>query len=235
MSHISFASDQGRVEIGGRERARMGILIDSLAWVMHSRGRAPTDPMKEHYERLQWIYGAHSLGPQAEDEFGIRLGWVCLIGNDITRLIAHIHGQCEIHGWVHPDDTEWFAGLIEQAVDAGLLGDDGRGSYGSWADVADLARQSTTPLVSAYSVTESWPDPYLIARTRPDLFSYNEETEDSWDVWERLGERSRRQIANKAIFSCAPRWRPAEWGIWANLVHGRTPWVLTNDVSESPR
>lgn len=224
MSYIAFSSKEGRVEVGGSERARMGVLIDDLAWVMHRRGNHEPNPQKDYSDKLAWVYGDMRSG--REDGFAERLGWVCLIGDDVLKLLAHIHGQCELHAWVHPDDGEWFAGLIEEAVKRGLLGDDGRAYYGSWQDVADLARRSTTPLVSAYSVTEGWPDPYLIGQHRPDLFTPADE-DDPWESWSDLPDSEKDRISDEAIASVAPRWHSAEWGThWAEGVSGRTPWAV---------
>lgn len=223
MSYIAFDCKEGCVEIGGRERARMGVLVDDIAWVMESRGRPHGNPHDEREARLRYS------GPFAEENFGERLGWLCLIGDDVTKLIAHIHGQCEIHGWLHPDDGEWFAGLIEQASARGLLNDDRPGQYGTWSEVADLARRSTTPLVSSYSVCEGWPDPYAIARERPDLFNPTGPAISSDDVldesWAALSDEERGRIADAAIESIGPRWHPAEWGThWAAMVAGRNPY-----------
>lgn len=230
MSYITFDSAQGCVEIGGRERARMGVLIDDIAWVMESRGRARSSPQDDWQVKLQYT------GPFSEDNFGERLGWLCLIGDDVTKLLAHIHGQCEIHGWVHPEDGEWFASLIEEAVARGLLGNDGRSHYGSWTDVADLARNSTTPLVSSYSVSESWPDPWTIAHERPDLFNPTgpavEGDDVLYDEWAALTDDERGRIADAAIESIGPRWHPSEWGThWSSLVAGRDPYAQVASLS----
>lgn len=232
MSHIAFESGQGRVEVGGRERARMGVLLDDIAWVMDSRGRRLQSPQEDHTAKLRYVYGDFGTSDR-DDNFGKRLGWACLIGNDALKLLAHIHGQCEIHGWVHPDDLGWFADLLEQAVRDGLLGADGRSFYGSWQDVADLARRSTAPLVASYSVCESWPDIYLIAQERPDLFT-PEDADDPYESWAKLSEADQDRIADEAIASCGPRWHPAEWGThWAESVRGRSPWVDVQQT-ESP-
>ena len=222
MSYISFSSGQGEVLIGGRERARMGVLVDELAWVMESRGRPITDPIIRRRDELEWRY--------RDDNFGERLGWVCLIGDDVTKLLAHVHGQCEIHGWVHPDDGDWFADLVKRAAARGLLNEDRVGKYGTWDQVADLARRSTTPLVSAYSACESWPNPYLIASERPDLFNPEGplvDPDDSlYEAWNDLGAEEQGRIADEAIETIGPRWHPAEWGThWSAKVTGRNPWA----------
>lgn len=221
MSSISFDSAEGSVLIGGRERARMGCLIDDLAWVMHKRGMDWMSPQDDARARAMWSAGGGS-------DFTERLGWACLIGNDQTKLLAHVHGQCEIHGWVHPDDGEWFAEIVERAVADGLLGFDDRGGhYGSWQDVADLARRSATPMVSAYSVCDPWPDQYAIAEYRPDLWALDEDGESFWE----LPEEERNRIADEALADCAPRWHPAEWGIFADKVRSLSPWVVGDELT----
>lgn len=225
MSSIAFESKQGEVAVGGRERARMGGLIDDLSWVMHSRGitRERFDLRAEYDDKLRWLYSGR-MGSEGQDTFSERLGWVCLIGSDVMRLLCHIHGQCELNGWVHPDDGEWFAGLVEQGLEQGLLGPDERNHYGTWAQVAELARASTTPLISSYSVTDSWPNPALIAQERPDLWTPAEGAHP-WDAWEDLSEADQDRIGDAALESCAPRWHPGEWGThWSALVMGRQPW-----------
>lgn len=227
MSSISFDSADGCVLVGGRERARMGVLIDDLAWTMHSRGQYRSDPMEASNAKLAYIYGLNETA-----DFSERLGWVCLIGSDTLKLLAHIHGQCELNGWVHPDDGEWFADLVERAVADGLLGPDGReggvNGYGSWQDVADLVRISTTPIVSAYSVTDSWPSQYTISEYRPDLWTYDEENPDAWYD---LSDEERQRIGDEALEDCCPRWHPAEWGThWADRVRSLSPW---NEIDTS--
>lgn len=225
MSYIGFESEQGRVQIGGREHARLGGMLNDLAWVMHTRG-ADRSVGDDYQARLRYQY------PMVGDEegnrlFRERLGWACLVGNDEVKLLAHIYGQCEINGWVHPDDLEWFAVLIEGAYVSGLVGDDGREQYDSWIDLASLAKRSTSPLVSDYSVTSSWPDPYAIRRHAPALFAPPDDVEDLWDAWEALSDDDRRRIAAEALPICAPRWHPAELGThWRDLVikHARAAW-----------
>ena len=224
MSYISFESREGDVLIGGRERARMTLLVNDVAWALESRGHPFRQPADDERERVRYA-------GMRVDNLGERLGWVCLIGDDVTKLIAHIHGQCEIHGWVHPEDGDWFAGLVEQAVERGLLGEDDRNNYGSWADVAELARRSTSPLVTSYSVSRGWPEPDAIARGRPDLFNPIGALVESGDdalceAWDALAADEQQRIADEAIASVAPRWHPAEWGThWAALVEGRRPYA----------
>lgn len=230
MSSIAFESVAGTVLIGGRERARMGVLINDVGWAVKNRGH------DNDTKKLAWVYSG-------DTEFAEQLGWVCIVGNDAMKLAAHIHGQCEIHGWVHPDDGEWFARQIESAVHAGVLADDGRQHYGTWADLADLARASTTPLVSSYSVCEGWPDPYLIAEHRPDLFDVGpaDENDDDYDdrhdnAWSALSIEDRNRIADLAIIECGPRWRPSEWGThWADHVRplAQAMWTTPSDAMAS--
>jgi hypothetical protein len=219
MSYIQFDSPDGTVQIGGRERARMGLLIDEIAWALEDRGNlsGPDDELR----KLRYQYSA-------DDNFGQRLGWVCLIGDDVTKLVAHIHGQCEIHGWVHPDDGPWFAGLVEAAVERGLLGDDARNHYGSWSEVAEMARTLTGPMASSYSVTESWPDVYGIAE-HTDLWT-PADPDDPYESWEELAVAERHRIADEALPLIAPRWHPEEWGThWAALVTGHRPYAEASE------
>jgi hypothetical protein len=231
MSYMSFSSKEGYVQIGGRERARMGSLVDDIAWALHRRGETHLlSPMEEYQAKASWVHGGFSMGEaERERRFGERLGYACLVGNDELKLLAHMYGQCEIHGWVHPRFGAWFADLIERAFAHGLLGEDIRNTYGPWQDVADLARRSTTPLVSSYSVTDDWPSPRLIAMYRPDLLAIDEEAEeegdDPYEAWNSLSDDERQRVADEAIASLGPEWHPAEWGIWADLVSDRNPWL----------
>lgn len=217
MSHIAFESDAGRVEVSGSERAWMGLYIENLAWAV--REQYVDSPFAESAADAYNRKIIHKWSNPDPDNFGKTLGYACLVGNDVTKLLSHIHGQCEIHGWVHSDDGEWFASLIEDAVERGMLRVFEHNNYGSWQDVADLARSSTTPLVSSYSVTDSWPNLYLISTMTDYLVEYDSDNPETlYEGWDALGAEEQNRIADEAIELVAPRWHPAEWGThWTEL------------------
>lgn len=235
MSYIEFHStSEGSVRIGGSERARMGCLIDDVAWAMHKRYVEHPPPGEDRTFELRF----HN-----SEDFGYRLGLYCLLADQSNRLLAHVHGQCEIWGWIDPGNRDWFADMIERCYRRGLLRDDRvkpDGQYDSWQDAVDLVRRSLTPVVTSYSVTDSWPNPYAIAEATDllDLPMTKGDFEEVWPDaehpeyedwygyveahWEKLDQTKQDEISNKAIEECGPRWHWKEWGThWSVIAHER--------------
>ena len=108
---------------------------------------------------------------------GHRIDWFTLaliaVGGPL-RLSARVHGSCEIHGWVDGPNRAWLADVVEEGLASGVLRYAYQTQYENWPGVVALLRRtSRPPVVMAYSVTESFPNPYLVKpQTRP----YNEMT-----------------------------------------------------------
>lgn len=105
------------------------------------------------------------------DPFSITLNTVLAVGNDSWRLVARMAGQNEIHAWVDGPNRKWLAGLIDDALEAGLLRHNLRpsGPFGEpepeqeqgWSGVLELLRsRDDEPVVTSYSTNDSFPVPH---------------------------------------------------------------------------
>lgn len=138
----------------------------------------------------------------------IGLNTALVAGSDPVRLAAKVGGWCEFHCWVDGPDRGWLAGIIDDALDAGLYrrallvknhpaDPSGRILSQGWEDVLDLLRESGDgPVVLSHSCTEwfpnhgiaDWEPPPMPADYRPDLTEsdredyYADEVFDQWDA-----------------------------------------------------
>lgn len=172
MSRIYFHSRHGEAAVLGSERAWFGNLVDRFGIAMldtrqHYDLIAAVMPDR-HFEALIPAARADALGlalrfnddPLVVDgkpyeAFSIMLNTVLAYGNDSMRFVARMHGQCEMHAWVAGENRAWLADIIEAAPSTICRADQG------WeAAVALLRERDDEPVVTSYSVTESFPNPY---------------------------------------------------------------------------
>lgn len=188
MSRIYFHSPSGTAEVSGRERAHAGLLCHELFCVSlgvngrytdHSdikryRRILPSDcyvrsaPDERFFETLRtWMlagFGATfylSDGTQA-NVFETTLNTAVVMGSDPIRLLAKLHGQCEIHAYVEGPNRAWLAGIVEQGVKDKVLRTWEKDFYGGWPAVVELLRsRDDEPVVTSYSVTEQFPNRHV--------------------------------------------------------------------------
>lgn len=89
------------------------------------------------------------------DSFAVALNTALAIGGDVVRLMARIHSQCEIHGFIPPEDCEFVANIIAKGRKSGLC----RSEMG-WQGVSELLKTAAfdgNPVVMSYSVTDTFP------------------------------------------------------------------------------
>jgi hypothetical protein len=92
------------------------------------------------------------------DPFDLQLNTIVDIGSDSLIFVARVHAQCEIHGYVMGNNREWLANIIEKGLDTKILREETQGYGKGWRDVIELLKKdSETPVVMDYSVTESFP------------------------------------------------------------------------------
>lgn len=175
MSRIYFHSEHETAEVSGRERASMGtfcgsLLIASLrldrSWpseaAMYRRLLPP-----DHYTQrgtdeqflssLQtWLYvGDGQFGvTRKTDAFTCALNTAIVLGGDTLKLMARLHGQCEIYAFVEGPHRAWLADIIERGRASKLL----RSGQGWESVVAMLRSRSDGPVVTSYSVCQSFPN-----------------------------------------------------------------------------
>ena len=218
MSRVYFDSEHGSAEVKGPERHYAGMICNELLLAtlpIHESGRpsplrravastwVSTAREGRFAEALRtWVCGGSRIrGPsfvlsgRKVDVFTCALNTARVVGSDAVKLLARLHGQCEIHCYVEGRDRNWLAGIIERGRRDGVL----RAEMG-WESVMALLRsRPDEPVVCSYSVTDSFPNRSLAERAglweRPEDDEYG----DTWyDVlpkaerW-RLGLAALRQ------------------------------------------
>lgn len=182
MSRIYFHSEHGTAEVRGWERAHMGVLSTDLlkaSLILHGgASRKPTIlraiPLGEYVHAIDgyalerdldvWLSVAidHEflIDGHRADVFTVALNTALALGNDVVKLCARLHGQCEIHCYVEGPHRAWLAGIIEQGRKIGLLRKDS-----GWEDVITLLRsRADEPVVCSYSVCEQFPNYGIVRR-----------------------------------------------------------------------
>lgn len=199
MSRVNFHSQEDTVEVAGSERAFAGILCTDLGWAILS---IPADdyPSRPSILRAVLPPDHYALGISGyEFETALRNtlgvgscslrysttatveGWVIglnttlRLGSDPVKLMARMHGQCEVHGYVRGHNRDWLAAIIEQGRTDGLF----RVERG-WELVVELLRdRDDGPVVMSYSVCEGFPSPG-IAKWQKDKWDDLEWDSDAW-------------------------------------------------------
>lgn len=137
--------------------------------------------------------------------FSLALNTAALVGNDAIRLATRLAGQSDIHAYVEGPNRAWVADMMERGVDSGIYrkglhvdnwpdGSHGPWRSQGWEDVIALLRaRDDEPVVTSYSVDDSFPSPTVMGETppmpdgwRPDDWSEQEwadEDEDSQAEW----------------------------------------------------
>jgi len=179
MSRIYFTNREGDVEVHGRERHRMAGLCNNVAWGMIDSMFPPfldktpdvLSIFQEAYrelfrtvhfrERLKsWLFAPcdnrmNVCGVEV-DVFSTILNTAYTIGSDVVRLCARIHAQCEIFGYFEPENREWVCEVIQEALGNGIFD-----ASAGWLKVLEMFK-TWSPVVLSYSITDTFPNPYLI-------------------------------------------------------------------------
>jgi len=185
MSHVSFHSlGQPDLEIGGTERAHAAVVTSRIAAsLLDLRSDHDDAPRRRVLSMLrpERVAGSHwerdpeallGLGFGRRDTLQWRgrpvsglelaLNTALAVGSDPLRLLARLHGQCEIHAHVAPEDRAWLAGVVDEGADSGVLRHTRLGNYSTWRDLAAWLRGGASHVVTSYSVCRSFPDSDLV-------------------------------------------------------------------------
>lgn len=216
MSRIYFHSQHGTVEVSGRERAWANALVSDLllsalnlrgtSWVgdphpmlQYAPGYVKQLSGKMQYEALvTWVRVGdmpdNGTPVKGHDLFTVGLNTALVAGSDPIRLLARIHGQCEIHAFVEGQNRNWLAGIVEQGIEAGIM----RSSSG-WEETLTLLRsRNDEPVVTSYSACEQFPNS-SVAKWTP---TRNDEYGDpAYDDWYELPEEESWRLALEGLRS----------------------------------
>jgi hypothetical protein len=216
VSRIYFHSPSGTAEVSGRERAYAGMICNNLLFVALGistftdaepyRKLLPLDSyVHRHSNDAQffaafrtWSFaqmGAMYQLPDGRETnvFEASLNTAVAMGSDPIRLLAKLHGQCEIHAYVEGPNRAWLADIIEQGVKDKILRVWENDFYGGWPAVVKLLRsRDDEPIVTSYSVTEQFPNRYIAqeyGEWEPD------EEDPNGDSWYELPEEEQWNFA----------------------------------------
>ena len=176
MSSISFHTQDETIDdatVSGCERAMFGARIYSLFdtmlglhtcdidWIrtlLPESSYCKDDFSDNFLERLRvWMRcGDGTLMVEGEQRlvWSLAMNTAMRFGSDEFHLAARLHGQCELHAYVEGPNRAWFASKIEQGLASSFL----RPDMG-WESVSRLLRRSEdAPVVTSYSVCESFPN-----------------------------------------------------------------------------
>jgi hypothetical protein len=185
MSAIYFHSEHGTEAVSGRERAYMGNFCHKLLIVamdadeQYELSNHPS-PIRtllppEHYlsqigidhgngrafmQSLRtWLrVGNEKFGTAHRTEpFTAALNTACRLGGDELKLMARLHGQCEVHAYVEGTNRAWLADIIESGRDLGTF----REGMGWEAVIGLLRSRDDGAVVTSYSVCEQFPNAHI--------------------------------------------------------------------------
>lgn len=149
------------------------------------------------------------------------------VGNDAVKLAARLAGQREIHAWVDGPNRAWLADIIQAGLDCGVLRAQLRFKDGPYPDSPELVRpqgwegvmellrtRDDEPVVTSYSVGDSFPSPQVAGWELPegadpmpswldradwDAMGHDERDEyrgeRADELWEELAEERQWELA----------------------------------------
>ena len=181
MSAIFFQSREREVVISGTERAFFGMHVRDAFWNL-LKYQAYENSMKQSILRSLWsprsedlgfdrtyarklevhlgVYGKITWEGKIVDPFPWQLNTAYQLGADFVKLAVRIHGQCEIHAFVEYENAEWLSDIIQEGLKHSFFRDP------NWNDVCDLLVNAEGPVVTSYSVTDSFPNINVIDRKK---------------------------------------------------------------------
>ena len=128
------------------------------------------------------------------ESFEVSLNSALAIGNDVIRLMARLHGQCEIHCWVEGKNRSWLASIIRQGLTTEILH-----QKVGWQEVASfLDSRDDCPVVCSYSVCEYFPNRFILPEGHR-LLSLNDD--DAFDEFDALSNKDKWSICMEGLRS----------------------------------
>lgn len=255
MSRIYFHSEQEDAEVRGWERAWAGGLCSDLLAValrldgdeLFSSRPSPLRQIIDGYPRQTppaqfertvrtWIGGMGDGGFLVQGKlysvFTIALNTAMAMGSDPVRLLARLHGQCEIHCYVEGANRAWLASIIEEGRKSGIMRADS-----GWEEVIKLLRsRDDGPVVTSYSVCEQFPNTQAAQWSPPE----DEEGNEDWDAWYQIDEAERWRMGieglRSGVMGKALEMHPDAWSdyYFGNGMNGFSVRVYADSLVKEP-
>lgn len=175
MSRIHFHSPSDTLDIAGSERYHADIATRDHMWDAFGGEEVGIELLRPYFPDLWkrmpaedarlFVNGRRAFGGGVIDidGYALDLGNVALntamdTGSDALRLLARLHGQCELHCWVDGPNRTWLADVVLSGREEGVLREDM-----GWEELATfLKSRNDEPVVCSYSVSESFPNYELL-------------------------------------------------------------------------
>ena len=207
MSSINFRTKTRSARVNGIERHRAKAVCESTtmsAFDLAINRYAPEESVLcrvlpagcnpsqlSEYLRLSMVVSDSILvGDRRFDMFYLSLNTSPVLGSDLVKLLARLHGQCEIHCWVAAEHTRWLAGIIRNGVEKHLLRNDT-----GWDGVIELLESGDENVVTDYSVTEIFPNPHIAGWVPP----VGEDGKPDRDAWYELSREEQWEMAMRGL------------------------------------
>jgi len=178
MSAILFHQrDAPDVRLRGAERFWYGHVLESIAYSFipnHARG-IDYDPK----------------------QFAMKLNTALRLGNEFVRWMARVHGQCEIFAWIHGDDREFFADLLERGCREGLFRHKLEKADMGYTTLITSLRCYSGPVVMSYSVTERFPSNTVDGISAE--YEHGSFDDEESEEWNNLTDEQRWDVAFLAL------------------------------------
>jgi len=224
MSTLYFHNLAGTTEVRGSERHYAAGFVSDLAWGALSWYPYEREGSYDALRKLFVPAFAKDIGsirPEAVREsvrlslsvssdkpvfqvegkvlnsWSLELNTALVVGNDVVKFLARLHGQVEIHAWIagckmDADAHPFFANLLQQGLDTHLLRPDA-----GWEDViAAFHGNPQEATVLSTSVCESFPNRGM---AREGGFEIDPENEDAYH---ELPHEKQWEYAFKGLQNC---------------------------------
>lgn len=220
MSRLSFHSPSGTAQIPGTEylHAR-SLLYDLVLGVLQPLTHRPrllrfiatdhplrTLPGDELFADWRWAsdfgtcfrtgdgtYGTPLLSYRDRPfrPFDLAFNTAVVLGSAELQLAARLAGHGDVHAWVDGPDRTWLAGLIDRALQRGVLragiwptdpsGIPQAWYPSGWDELATWLRaRADEPVVTSYSVSDTFPSPEPLGYADHEAF-WNLEEAERWE------------------------------------------------------
>lgn len=201
MSRIHFHSPSDTLDVAGSERYHADIATRDHMWAAFGGELTGIELMRpylpEFWRRVDaneikyYVNGSRAFGGSVitVEGYDINLGDVALntamdTGSDALRLLARLHGQCELHCWVDGPNRAWLADIVDAGREEGVLREDM-----GWEELAAFLRvQNDEPVVCSYSVSDSFPNYELLPENHrlKKREARGDDIDDIHDAWYRM-------------------------------------------------